>query len=206
MGKVIVASLVLLAVLFVACGGKAEVKEGAKMAKQYSQPPAMTIDPGKRYAATIRTTKGDIRIELFAQEAPKTVNNFVFLAREGFYNGVKFHRIFKGFMIQTGDPKGDGTGGPGYTFEDEPVTRDYIPGTVAMANAGPNTNGSQFFIMHERMDLPKAYTIFGLATDSMDVVDAIADTPVTAGPGGEMSRPLESVLIETITIEELASP
>src|SRR5262245_38847802 len=108
------------------------------MAQQWSQPPAMSIDPARRYSATLKTTKGDLTVELFASDAPQTVNNFVFLAREGFYDGVKFHRIIKDFMVQTGDPQGTGAGGPGYRFADEPVTRDYEPGIVAMANAGPN--------------------------------------------------------------------
>lgn len=163
----------------------------------------MQIDINKRYQAVLTTSEGDITIELFPQEAPKTVNNFVFLAREGFYNGVKFHRIIKGFMVQTGDPTGTGAGGPGYTFEDEPVRRDYTPGIVAMANAGPNTNGSQFFIMHGTALLPKAYTIFGQVVQGMEVVDRIANTPVTAGPGGEVSRPTRDVRIEKVAIREL---
>ncbi|MBI2165255.1 MAG: peptidylprolyl isomerase [Chloroflexi bacterium] len=174
--------------------------------KQYSGPPPMVLDLKKSYVATLRTTKGDIRIELFATEAPKTVNNFVVLARDGFYNGVKFHRIVKGFMVQTGDPTGTGAGGPGYAFEDEPVTRDYIGGTVAMANAGPNTNGSQFFIMHGNVALAKAYTIFGFVVGSMDAVNAIAETPVTRSPFGEVSQPLEDVIIKTVSIEELVRP
>ena len=111
------------------------------MAKQYARPPEMAIDPQKRYKATIETSAGTMTAELSADEAPKTVNNFVFLAREGFYDGVIFHRVIKGFMIQGGDPTGTGTGGPGYKFEDEPVKRQYRRGTLAMANAGRNTNG-----------------------------------------------------------------
>src|SRR3990172_2435587 len=133
---------------------------GATVPKQYSSPPAMAIDQNKSYTATLHTTLGDMKIELFAKEAPKTVNNFVFLSREGFYSNVKFHRIIKGFMAQTGDPLGTGAGGPGYRFEDEPVTRNYDRGIVAMANAGKNTNGSQFFIMHSDTPLQKNYTIF----------------------------------------------
>ncbi|MDW8119449.1 MAG: peptidylprolyl isomerase [Chloroflexota bacterium] len=170
--------------------------------KRWSAPPPMQIDPSKRYQAVITTTEGDIVVDLFPQEAPKTVNNFVFLARQGFYDGVRFHRIIRGFMIQTGDPTSTGAGGPGYTFEDEPVRRDYTPGIVAMANAGPNTNGSQFFIMHGFAPLPKAYTIFGQVVQGMEVVDRIANTPVTAGPGGEVSRPLRDVRIVRITIRE----
>ena len=150
----------------------------------------------------MQTSKGDIVIELFAKEAPLTVNNFVFLARDGFYNGVRFHRIIKGFMVQSGDPLGNGTGGPGYTFRDEPVTRDYVPGTLAMANAGPNTNGSQFFIMHGQTALPKAYTIFGKVTQGLEVVEKIASTPVTSGPSGERSSPTEEVIISSIEIRE----
>jgi len=124
------------------------------MAKQWAQPPAMVIDPAKTYRATIETTAGTMTAEFFPAEAPKTVNNFVFLAREGFYDGVIFHRVIPGFVIQGGDPTGTGRGGPGYRFEDEPVTRPYLRGTIAMANAGPNTNGSQFFIMHADYPLP----------------------------------------------------
>jgi cyclophilin family peptidyl-prolyl cis-trans isomerase len=121
----------------------------------------MEIDPKARYTATIRTSEGDVGVELFADEAPRTVNNFVFLARQGFYDGVIFHRTIRGFMIQTGDPTGTGRGGPGYRFGDESVRRRYTRGIVAMANAGPNTNGSQFFIMHGDSGLPPNYTMFG---------------------------------------------
>jgi len=131
------------------------------MAKQWAQPPAMVIDPARTYRATIETTAGTMTAEFFPAEAPKTVNNFVFLAREGFYDGVIFHRVIPGFVIQGGDPTGTGRGGPGYRFEDEPVTRPYLRGTIAMANAGPNTNGSQFFIMHADYPLPPNYTICG---------------------------------------------
>src|SRR5258708_10444567 len=118
---------------------------------------------------------GDITIEVFSQEAPKTVNNFVFLARQGFYNGVIFHRTINGFMIQGGDPTGSGRGGPGYRFADEKVQRRYTRGIVAMANSGPNTNGSQFFIVHGAdAGLPPAYTIFGQVSDGMDTVEKIA--------------------------------
>jgi cyclophilin family peptidyl-prolyl cis-trans isomerase len=168
---------------------------------QYAQPPLMTIDPQERYLATLRTTHGSITIELFASETPVTVNNFVFLAREGFYDGVIFHRVIEGFMVQTGDPLGDGTGGPGYRFQDEQFNRNYTRGKVAMANAGPNTNGSQFFIVQgTSVDLPRRYTIFGEVTEGMDVVDAIAQAEVQANPYGEMSEPLTPVSIETVQI------
>lgn len=174
------------------------------MPKQYSSPPPMTIDLNKSYAATLQTTLGDMRIELFAKEAPKTVNNFVFLAREGFYNNVKFHRIIKGFMAQTGDPTGTGAGGPGYRFPDEPVTRNYVRGTVAMANAGKDTNGSQFFIVHADYPLPKNYTIFGQVTGKPDlgVLDKIADVPVRASATGEPSVPTQDVWIISIDVTE----
>jgi cyclophilin family peptidyl-prolyl cis-trans isomerase len=168
----------------------------------YSEPPAMQIDPSKSYTATIETTAGTMTAELFASDAPKTVNNFVFLARDDFYDGIKFHRIIKDFMVQTGDPLGEGRGGPGYRFEDEPVTRDYVRGTLAMANSGPNTNGSQFFIVHQDYPLPPNYTIFGQVTDGLDVLDAIADTPVAMGGESVPSLPTEDVRIVNIEISE----
>jgi cyclophilin family peptidyl-prolyl cis-trans isomerase len=178
---------------------------GGGTSKQYSQPPPMTIDTTATYTATISTNKGDITLELFASETPITVNNFVFLAREGFYNGTTFHRVIKGFMIQGGDPKGDGTGDPGYRFQDEPVNRRYTRGVVAMANAGPDTNGSQFFIVHgTAVDLQPLYTIFGQVTQGIDTVDRLADTPVKANPFNprELSVPTETLLINSIQITE----
>ncbi len=175
--------------------------------KTYSAPPAMQIDSQKQYYAVLKTDMGDIRIKLFAGETPKTVNNFVFLAREKFYDGVKFHRVIKEFMIQTGDPKGDGSGGPGYRFEDElPPKHQYAPGIVAMANAGPNTNGSQFFIgtgeQVKGLNRSPNYTVFGQVDSGMDVVQKIAS--VTVGPNkfGENSSPKEDVKIKTVIIEE----
>jgi len=148
-------------------------------AKQYSNPPAMKIDTNKHYTATISTTKGDIVLDLFAKEAPITVNNFVFLSRDGFYDGLTFHRVIKDFMIQGGDPSGNGTGGPGYQFEDEtdPAKNPHQfdkPGVLAMANAGPATNGSQFFITHKETPwLNGKHTIFGQVTQGQDIVNAI---------------------------------
>jgi peptidylprolyl isomerase len=163
----------------------------------------MTIDPEESYTATINTSQGSLTIELFASEAPVTVNNFVFLAREGFYDGVPFHRVMEDFMIQTGDPSGDGTGGPGYRFDDEPVNRGYTRGIVAMANAGPNTNGSQFFIVHGTdVGLRPNYTIFGEVTRGMETVDAIANTPVQPNALGELSSPVSPITIESIEITE----
>ena len=171
--------------------------------QQYGAPPLMTINADATYLAHIRTNKGDITVELFVSDAPKTVNNFVFLAREGFYNGVSFHRVLRNFMIQTGDPQGDGSGGPGYRFADEPVSRSYSKGILAMANAGPNTNGSQFFIVHgPQVTLPPRYTIFGRVTEGLDAVDEIAASPVQASPQGEVSSPIESLLIESVEITE----
>ena len=176
---------------------------GGRTYKQYAAAPLMTIDPNGTFLAQIRTNKGDITLELFASEAPKTVNNFVFLAREGFYNGVSFHRVMKEFMIQTGDPKGNGSGGPGYRFADEPVSRSYSKGIVAMANAGPNTNGSQFFIVHgAQVGLRPLYTIFGQVASGLDTVDAIADSPVRASDRGEVSSPIEPIIIDSIEITQ----
>lgn len=146
------------------------------MAQQWSSPPAMQIDPEKSYKVSMDTTQGTIEIELFPEYAPKTVNNFVFLAREGFYDGVTFHRVISNFMIQGGDPTGTGRGGPGYRFEDEfdgnPLRHE--TGVLSMANAGPNTNGSQFFITHgPQPHLDNRHTVFGKVTKGQDVVDAI---------------------------------
>ncbi|MDW8317848.1 MAG: peptidylprolyl isomerase [Anaerolineae bacterium] len=146
------------------------------MPKQWKNPPAMQIDPQKRYTATIETNRGNIVVELYPQHAPKTVNNFVFLAREGFYDGVTFHRVIPDFVIQGGDPTGTGRGGPGYRFEDEvrgnPLKHE--AGVLSMANAGPNTNGSQFFITHSpQPHLNGRHTVFGKVVGGMDVVNAI---------------------------------
>jgi cyclophilin family peptidyl-prolyl cis-trans isomerase len=178
---------------------------GPQRPKQWSSPPSMQIDPNKQYSATVNTDHGRMTAQLYAKEAPNTVNNFVFLAREGFYAGVPFHRVIRDFMVQTGDPTGTGTGGPGYRFADElgtPFT--YEKGTLAMANAGPNTQGSQFFIVHGRqgMSLPKNYTIFGKVTDGLDVLDKLATVPVERGPSGEPSKPTVPPKIESITIAE----
>jgi peptidylprolyl isomerase len=183
-------------------GAQSTTTGGGAGRKQYSAPPAMAIDPNKQYTATINTTKGTMKAELYAKDAPMTVNNFVVLSRDGFYNGVKFHRIIKDFMVQTGDPVGDGTGGPGYEFKDEPITRDYTRGTLAMANHGADTNGSQFFIVHQDYALDKKYTIFGKVTEGLNVLDAIANVPVDVSDRGEPSVPKEDVRINSITIEE----
>ena len=157
--------------------------------------------------AVISTEQGDIEVDLFDRDAPKTVQNFVDLATKGFYDDVIFHRVIPGFMIQGGDGQFGkkssldtsrvGTGGPGYRFADEPVTGSYSRGTLAMANAGPNTNGSQFFIMHKDYGLPKSYTIFGQVTKGLEVVDAIA-----AGRTGAQDRPVEPVAMTGVRIVE----
>jgi peptidyl-prolyl cis-trans isomerase B (cyclophilin B) len=146
------------------------------MSKQYSAPPPMTIDSAKKYTATLDTSRGTIVLDLFAKDAPKTVNNFVFLAREGFYDGTVFHRVIPDFMIQGGDPTGTGTGGPGYRFEDETKgnPNKHKRGTLSMANAGPNTNGSQFFITHVVTDwLNGKHTVFGEVHSGQEVVDSV---------------------------------
>jgi len=170
------------------------------MAKQWSTQPDLIIDAAKQYRATIRTSHGDVVVELFADRSPTTVNNFVFLAREGFYDGVIFHRVISGFMIQGGDPTGTGTGGPGYRFRDElEASKEfgYAPGILAMANAGPNTNGSQFFLMHRDNPLPPAYAVFGRTIEGLEVIDAIATTPT-----GANDRPLTDVVIQGVDIVE----
>ncbi len=149
--------------------------------KQWSAPPAMMIDPKKRYTVKIETARGTIEIELAPQYAPQTVNNFVFLSREGFYDGVRFHRVIADFMIQGGDPTGTGRGGPGYKFGDEfaqnPLKHE--TGVISMANAGPGTNGSQFFITHSpQPHLNGKHTVFGKVVKGQDVVDAVRTNDV----------------------------
>ena len=174
--------------------------------KKYEKAPDMQIDPNKTYQATISTSMGDITIDLFAKDAPITVNNFVFLAKDKFYDNLTFHRVIKDFMIQTGDPLGTGIGGPGYTFEDELNNgHKYEVGVVAMANAGRNTNGSQFFIGSgkdvEGLEHSPDYTIFGKVVSGLDVVQKIAAVPVKANPQtNEQSMPQQPVTIKTITI------
>ena len=144
--------------------------------KQYISASDMKLDATKSYTATIKTNRGDIVIDLYADKTPKTVNNFVFLAKDGYYNGVTFHRVLDNFMIQTGDPTGTGRGGPGYKFGDEihPSLRHTGPGILSMANAGPGTNGSQFFITHVKTDwLDGKHSVFGKVREGMDVVNAI---------------------------------
>lgn len=190
--------ILLILLLLTACGpssGNPKVPDGAKSSG------------GK--TAVIETNSGPIQIEFFEQDAPKAVENFRLLAEHGYYDGLTFHRVVRGFMIQGGDPEGTGMGGQsawGPPFEDEinpasPIYRDgYRRGIVAMANAGPNTNGSQFFILHETYPLPPSYVIFARVTAGMDIVDAIASTPTAMGGDGNMSRPLTPQVIKTMTV------
>ena len=168
--------------------------------RQYAQPPAMEIDPEGNYTADIQTNQGTISVELYAEDAPVTVNNFVFLARQGFYDGVIFHRVIPNFMIQGGDPTGTGTAGPGYRFQDEivPSLAFDSAGILAMANAGPNTNGSQFFItVAPTAHLTGLHTIFGRVTSGQEVADAIS-----VARADRNNRPLEEVVIQHIEIKE----
>ena len=167
-------------------------------AKQWASAPDLAIDLDTSYQATLKTNHGDIVIDLDAARSPLTVNNFVFLAREGFYDGVIFHRVIPGFVAQAGDPTGTGRGGPGYNFRDEiEGPGSYGRGTVAMANAGPNTNGSQFFICLADVGLPHSYTIFGQVSAGMDAVDSIAAVPTGAG-----DKPTSDCIIDSVEIAE----
>jgi cyclophilin family peptidyl-prolyl cis-trans isomerase len=166
--------------------------------QQWSKPPQIEIDPKKSYSAIIKTDKGDIHVKLFADKTPVTVNNFVFLSRQGFYNGTIFHRVISDFMAQGGDPTGTGMGGPGYHFMDEfdPGLQHDKPGVLSMANAGPNTNGSQFFITHLATPwLNNKHTIFGQVTDGMDVLLSIP-------PRDPSKREAPAVKITSVTILE----
>jgi cyclophilin family peptidyl-prolyl cis-trans isomerase len=171
---------------------------------QWSKPPEMAIDVNKTYTATVDTNKGTFKVEFYPADAPKTVNNFICLAKAGYYDNTPFHRIIDGFVIQGGDPTGTGRGGPGYRFEDEPIKRNYELGTLAMANAGPNTNGSQFFVItgSSGMQLPKNYTIFGKVVVGMDVINTISKTPTKSGSGGEKSSPVEPITLQKVIVEE----
>jgi cyclophilin family peptidyl-prolyl cis-trans isomerase len=163
------------------------------MSKQWKTPPEMSIDPKKKYTATLNTDKGDIVLDLFADKTPRTVNNFVFLARQGFYDGTIFHRVILDFMVQGGDPTGTGTGGPGYRFADEfhPSLKHDMPGVLSMANAGPGTNGSQFFITHIPTPwLNNKHSVFGQVIQGMDVLLSIParDPMKTASPAVKLNK------------------
>ena len=170
--------------------------------KTYNSKPEFTIDTSKQYTAEIETSSGDMVIELFTETAPNTVNNFISLSQDGYYNNVIFHRVIKDFMIQGGDPSGTGHGQmgkyPGYEFEDELNNqRPYEKGILAMANRGPNTNGSQFFIMHQDYPLPYSYTIFGQVVDGFDVIDKIASVETDSA-----DKPTTDVVISTVEVTE----
>ena len=173
----------------------------APKTQQFDEAPEMGIDPAKRYTATLDTSLGEIVIALDALKAPKTVNNFVFLALHHYYDGVIFHRVINGFMCQGGDPTGTGRGGPGYKFEDEPVKQRYQLGSVAMANAGPNTNGSQFFLISGQsgVQLPPHYSLFGKIVKGLDVLDAMQRVATDRS-----DRPHEDVVINSVTIDVAA--
>jgi cyclophilin family peptidyl-prolyl cis-trans isomerase len=162
--------------------------------------PDFILDNNKNYQAKLTTSEGEIVINLNTKETPITANNFVYLSEKGFYNNTIFHRVIEGFMIQGGDPLGNGTGGPGYRFDDEPFNGEYLRGVVAMANAGPNTNGSQFFIMHKDYSLPKNYVIFGEVIEGLNTVDKIATAAVQLSSSGEDSSPVEPIIIEKVEI------
>lgn len=195
------------------CGGNSEAENNIEVNettevtemtydKTYTSPPSMTINVESSYTAEIETSSGSITIDLFTDVAPNTVNNFVTLSNDGYYNDVIFHRVIKGFMIQGGDPSGTGHGDmgkyPGYDFEDELENpMNYERGIVAMANRGPNTNGSQFFIMHADYPLPYQYTIFGKVTEGLETVDAIANVQT-----GENDKPVDDIVILSVKITE----
>lgn len=167
--------------------------------QHFDAPPPMIIDPAKSYSATMVTSKGTLEIFLDPSAAPVTVNSFVFLARWHYFDGIVFHRVIPGFVLQGGDPTGTGTGGPGYRFDDElPKAGRYELGSLAMANAGPNTNGSQFFVISgpDGIRLPPLYALFGKVVKGLDVVQAINDI------GSPSGAPRERVVIESVTITE----
>ena len=202
----VLVSLAMSVLVFPGCSGNTSTTTDVLTTNhnmRWSQPPPMTIDQNKHYTATLKTNYGDIVVQLFPQDAPLTVNNFVFLARQGFYNGVTFHRIVPEFVIQGGDPTGTGMGTPGYKFADEYVNRDYSTGTVAMANSGANTNGCQFFICLADLTnqtaafKAKAYNIFGIVTGGMDVVQKIAKLPTDSS-----NKPTLDVHMNTVIITE----
>ena len=207
--------IIILLLSFISCASESDTlnqsvelntneQEGDVLSnnKVYDSMPEMNIDISKKYNAVIKTSMGDMSVEFFTEDAPMTVNNFINLSRDGYYDNVIFHRVISGFMIQGGDPSGTGHGEmgkyPGYKFEDELNNqRSYEKGILAMANAGPDTNGSQFFIMHVDYPLPYQYTIFGLVTEGLDIIDKIASVET-----GDGDKPVNDVVIESIEIKE----
>jgi len=199
----IITMLLILAAGMIGCSPPATPEAASTEAvpapgpKTYSAPPSMMIDTGKEYIATIETEKGDIVLELFASDVPVTVNNFVFLAREGFYNGSTFHRVIPGFMAQGGDPTGTGMGNPGYAFADEFTERTHVAGALSMANAGPNTNGCQFFITYTPQHrLDGKHSVFGQVIEGFDVLQSLTPRDPSRNPDFIGDRVIR------ITIEE----
>jgi peptidyl-prolyl cis-trans isomerase B (cyclophilin B) len=192
-------AIILAVLLLVSCGGSAPepAPAPAPSPKSYSSPPAMMIDTSKQYTATIEMEKGNLVVELFAADVPVTVNNFVFLSREGFYEGSTFHRVIPGFMAQGGDPTGTGMGDAGYKFDDEFTAHKHEAGTLSMANAGPNTNGSQFFITFApQPGLDGKHSVFGQLVEGMDILNNLTERDPNQNPQFEGDR------IIRITIEE----
>ncbi|MBN1862404.1 MAG: peptidylprolyl isomerase [Dehalococcoidales bacterium] len=186
--------LALAGIMAVSCAGQApEAKP-----KTYSAPLSMVIDPDKDYTATIETEKGDLVLELFAKDVPVTVNNFVFLAREGFYDGSTFHRVMPGFMAQGGDPTGTGAGGPGYIFDNEITEHTHVAGALSMANAGADTNGCQFFITYvARHELDGNYSVFGQLIEGMDVLESLTPRDPRDNPDFEGDKIIRITISES---------
>jgi len=201
LSRIIGITLIGVILFSTSCAGEAPAPapqpEPATKPKTYSAPPPMTIDVNKQYTAIIETEKGKMVVELFAKDVPVTVNNFVFLAREGFYDGTTFHRVIPGFMAQGGDPTGTGRGNPGYKFDDEFTEHKHVVGTLSMANAGPNTNGSQFFITYTpQHGLDGKHTVFGQLIEGMDGLQKLTPRDPSQNPQ------FEGDTIVRITIEE----
>jgi cyclophilin family peptidyl-prolyl cis-trans isomerase len=186
----------------VACGAE-EPRTAGEEKHRFKKPPRLDLREDADYRATVATSCGRVELDLFEDQAPIAVNNFVFLAEKGFYDGLTFHRLETGFVVQGGDPAGDGSGGPGYQFEDE-LDRDakYRPGTLAMANSGADTNGSQFFIVigPEGRNLPPNYTIFGEVAGGEGVLDRINALPTAANPDGQTHHPTQTIYMEKVSI------
>jgi len=185
MKKIVSLALIvlLMSLAVISCGEKAPEPAPEAKPTSYSSPPPMTIDTGKQYTATIETEKGDMVVELFAKDVPVTVNNFVFLAREGFYDGSTFHRVIPGFMAQGGDPTGTGRGDAGYKFDDEFTEHKHEAGTLSMANSGPNTNGAQFFItLAPQHGLDNKHSVFGQLIEGMDVLESLTPRDPSQNP------------------------
>lgn len=200
-------TLALAGLLVAGCGSTSASSSTSTPARQlsWSDPPKMQINRAHTYTAVVTTDQGSFTVRLLPKIAPVTVNNFVFLARQGFYTHVLIHRIIKDFMFQTGDPTGTGAGGPGYFFKNEKVTMPYSRGIVAMANSGVNRNGSQFFVMLRTVKLQPHYTIFGKVTSGWATLSKVAALPVTQNPGtGEFSQPVNDVYVDRVTIHEAA--